>query len=1100
MKQFLQCLLPLLLITAASIPAQIIIDTTRIQCGSTLLFKNNLVQDIGMVGRLSQMTVSVPGHGSNTTSNSPPSGTYIIPVVFHVITDLNNPTIAPSYAQIQMQLASLNAAFSNNLPSLNNMPAGSRAVNTNIQFCFAKKIWVNSAQAAWPTSSVGVVYHTVTNTLTSNIDITNNTSLATLSALTNAQYPPSMYLNIWCVPNISTSGNTNVNAPPGVIGMGTFPWMTMPIDGIVMRNDCIGNNTYNSFPGTMFSYLDKGNILVHEAGHYLGLFHTFETIVNANAGTSGGAVGCYGLTNQTTDGDLIFDTPPTMINGQVQPGPYNTCNESYFPYGPGPGADVNDQLENFMSYSDDDYMNTFTNKQAERMWGALDNIWTTTFLNGQRANLVSSTNLTNTGVSITPACGPGLLTSAFTSSLIVASITCSSAAVKFLQPLLPGYLSATTHTWYFGDGTNSNAVNPVHNYNIAPCTFTVMLIVSNTIDIDTMTQQVNIPCGIPEIVDWSGKNNPVCLGTEQTIFINFPPYTAAAVITDGITSYVVQPDVMVGVWLYTFPFTFTITNSGTWSLSLGSCITSTSVASFTVVDCCSNLLYNGSMEAGPVGFTSQYTLTTNNYFGGNAAVGPPLGMFPPTLNQTGKQFMVDSYGITGCLDSNIHTLLVGYTVTGLQPSTNYYLAFKCGQSADSGYYICATKFNLKFYHNATQLLNKNIRPSNGPNPYSIVPGGTGKGWLQVYNFMVTTPSTINATTVFSLELYEVENRQGIGFDDVLDEFILSRMNGALSISPLTSTISSCPGSTVQLHTISNCSNIANYTLVWQPSANLSCSTCANPVASVSVTTVYTLIAIPPITIPPSPNIVFTNTVFTNGPMINITTMALPPCNSPSYSLTVTNALTATWQPGNITSLNIVVPAINPITYSVTTNMLSNQQTCISHTTIQLSIPVIPVITATSQKKVVCKGESVNLTGHGAISYTWSTLQTGSFVSVTPTQNNTTYTVIGADGSGCLSNVASVIVKISNCTSINEQETTQEFLTIFPNPNTGQFIVRSNTELKLNLFNSLGQMIRNFTLQDSNDYSFELTDLSNGIYFISGNKNNKSFIEKVVVIK
>ena len=48
--------------------------------------------------------------------------------------------------------------------------------------------------------------------------------------------------------------------------------------------------------------------------------------------------------------------------------------------------------------------------------------------------------------------------------------------------------------------------------------------------------------------------------------------------------------------------------------------------------------------------------------------------------------------------------------------------------------------------------------------------------------------------------------------------------------------------------------------MWQPQAGLSCSSCPNPIASPSITTVYTLLAVPPISSPPSPNIVVTTTV------------------------------------------------------------------------------------------------------------------------------------------------------------------------------------------------------------------------------------------------
>lgn len=1155
------------------------------KCGSNLLLLKNLGEDSSIAARLRGMQNVPKKYGANSVNSSQAAGPYIIPVVFHVITDLTNPTPAPSYARIQMQLASLNAAFSNSLNSINNVATGPRAANTSIQFCLAKKRWVGNQSLAWLTSSVGVVYHLVTNTLTSNIDITNNTSLATLAALTNAQYPPNMYLNIWCVPNISTSGNTNVNATPGVIGIGTFPWMTAPIDGIVMRNDCIGNNTYGNFPTGMFPPLDKGNILAHEVGHYLGLFHTFETIVGANVSSAGGAVGCYGLTAPTTDGDLVFDTPPTMINSQVPLGSYNTCNESYFPYGLTPGADVGDQIENFMSYSDDDYMNTFTTKQAERMWGALDNSWPTTFLSGQRTNLVSPANLVNTGVTLAPSCGPGFLNPNFNTKLIASALTCSTAPVQFFQPVMPGYLTATTHTWYFGDGQTSNALNPLHVYSIAPYNFTATLVVSDGTSISTRTLQVNIPTGVPEITDWTGRNTPVCRGSDQTIIIKFPPFIQTAVLTDGVTTYVVNSRVVVNQSVYHYPFTFTITSSGTWSLVLGSCATSSAVATFTVVDCCNNLVYNGDMEAGPVGYTSDYTLTTNNYSGGFAAISNMIGLFTVMTGTNNKQFMIDSWDpVNGCNNPSIRKLLLGQTITGLQPNADYYISYSSTECVDSVFWsACSVKYNLRFFcASAPGLLSENVIPCNDPPPGWVVPGGSGQIPLQTYCYKVTTPGSINATTVFSLELYEVDNRSPTGFDDVIDNLVVRRLNGAISLSPVSSTVAACSNATVQLNATSACSNIANYTLVWQPTAGLSCTNCPNPVATIGGgPVVYTLIAIPPITVPPTPNVVLTSTIFAPvqvsltpvvssviacpsgtvqlnafstctssgaytftwlppaglsctscpapvasvsvttvytliaspvvpgqsvsmtstvyamSPTVSINVATLVPCFPPTYSLSVNGAVSAVWQPVNTNSVSLIVSPLVPTTYSVTANLLLNQQLCPTQTVVSVTIPLQPSITASAQRTVICFGESVTLTGAGVSTYSWSGPQAGSTIAVSP-QQNTTYTVQGWDLNGCPSNTASVRINVVGCSRLFEIPREESLFLVSPNPNQGQFSIRAFAPVEIRLFSALGQLIGTYRAGQDNNYTLEITGISKGVYFISGISEAGSSMKKIVV--
>ncbi|MES2678495.1 MAG: T9SS type A sorting domain-containing protein [Bacteroidota bacterium] len=998
-------------------------------CASDLLMKKTLADNPGLedlINQINQTSGAKLPNSNNTISSAPPPVTpFIIPVVFHVINDPNNPTAKPSYAQIQMQLASLNAAFSNNLNTLNNVATGPRAVNTLIQFCLAKKIQVNNVPTAWPTSSVGVIYYSTTNTIITNVNINSSPSLQSLTNLTSANFPVNMYLNIYCVPNIATSGNTNINAMPSVIGIGTFPWMsTTPLSGIVMRNDVIGNNYYNNFTN-MFAPLDKGNILVHEAGHYLGLFHSFETIVNSAIGTTGGTAGCYGTTsgNATTDGDLIFDTPPTMINGQIAPGVYNTCNENYSPYGAGPGPNVSDQIENFMSYIDDDHMNTFSFNQAERMWGALGATWSTTFLNGQRASLVTSTNLTNTGVNTAPSCGPGLLNANFTTSLVTSAITCSTAGFQFFQPVLPGYLSATTHTWYFGDNTSSNAVNPFHVYNTPPTSFTVTLVVSNGTSTATSTLAINVPTGAPTIVGFSGKGKPVCRGTEQTIIIRFPPFILTAILTDGTNNYVVTNN-FVHNWnnptRYEFPYTFTITNSATYSLSMGSCNTSTAVASFTVVDCCNNLVNNGDLEQGiGGGITSGYNLTTGSFGGGNAAVNTVFGMFANCANLSGQCMMIDASSPYVCNGPAMKRLLFGQTLTGLLPNTNYYVAFKADESVDSLFFSCANKFNYKLWSTAPSavLLDVTCRPVNVPPAGLVVPNnpGTGQGVLQVFAFMVTTPGNINAATVFSLQLSEINNRQAGGFDYLFDNFIVARMGGAVSINPLTQTI--CPGGSTQLTAVSNCSNISGYSLVWQPPTSLSCSTCINPIASPSVTTVYTLIAIPPITVPPSQNVIVTTTVYVNASNIVITTTTLAPCFPASYSLTATGVPTATWQPGNIVASSIPVSPASPTTY--TASYFDPITGCLNVSTITIT-PPLPVSLAVGGNSVYCTNAGpavVTATAYPIGSSATFTWQPGSLSG--PVQNltplvNTIYT-ISATINGCpVPSVTFAVQTVTNC--------------------------------------------------------------------------------------
>lgn len=66
---------------------------------------------------------------------------------------------------------------------------------------------------------------------------------------------------------------------------------------------------------------------------------------------------------------------------------------------------------------------------------------------------------------------------------------------------------------------------------------------------------------------------------------------------------------------------------------------------------------------------------------------------------------------------------------------------------------------------------------------------------------------------------------------------------------------------------------------------------------------------------------------------------------------------------------------------------------------QILVRALPVITISASANPVCTGFSTTLTANGAITYTWSTTDVASSVSVSPTSFST-YTVTGTDNGGC----------------------------------------------------------------------------------------------------
>jgi hypothetical protein len=172
--------------------------------------------------------------------------------------------------------------------------------------------------------------------------------------------------------------------------------------------------------------------------------------------------------------------------------------------------------------------------------------------------------------------------------------------------------------------------------------------------------------------------------------------------------------------------------------------------------------------------------------------------------------------------------------------------------------------------------------------------------------------------------------------------------------------------------------------------------------------------------------------------------------------------------------------------------------CISSKTVGVSIYLNPTITAMATRSTICKNEMVDLVAQGGATYSWSTLQQGSLVSVQPPPTGqATYTVLGVDSAGC-KGTASVTVKIFACSGIGEiSGMGKSILEIFPNPNTGEFRIRSDQKIELTLTNAMGQEIRR-TRIDERETEVSFSDLPSGVYFISGRSGNQVVREKIVV--
>ncbi|MBL7932620.1 MAG: T9SS type A sorting domain-containing protein, partial [Bacteroidia bacterium] len=214
----------------------------------------------------------------------------------------------------------------------------------------------------------------------------------------------------------------------------------------------------------------------------------------------------------------------------------------------------------------------------------------------------------------------------------------------------------------------------------------------------------------------------------------------------------------------------------------------------------------------------------------------------------------------------------------------------------------------------------------------------------------------------------------------------------------------------------------------------------------------------------------------------------------------------TWSGPGIPNTQGQSVVVNPTAFTIYTltaksNTLANNGnlTCIESKTTSVGIFYNPTVTVAQARPFVCKGEPVNLIASGANTFTWNG---GAYsgATITVSHNNVgtvSYSVVGTDANGC-KNDTIFYLKINGCQGIEEFDGNTDMVRIYPNPNSGQFNIVSNRDVKVQLINELGQVIRHFELQSSNNFQVQVSDLAKGIYFIVDEKNKSLTGQKIIV--
>lgn len=214
------------------------------------------------------------------------------------------------------------------------------------------------------------------------------------------------------------------------------------------------------------------------------------------------------------------------------------------------------------------------------------------------------------------------------------------------------------------------------------------------------------------------------------------------------------------------------------------------------------------------------------------------------------------------------------------------------------------------------------------------------------------------------------------------------------------------------------------------------------------------------------------------------------CSGSAASLSVSGANSYSWSTGSFTTTTVVTPSIST-TYSV----IGATGTCADTSYFMVTVNPLPSLTITTSDNLLCVGKSATITSSGASSYTWHDGSNTAVIVVSPLRT-TNYTLTGMDSHGC-TNTLAITQSVSTCAHVDYLwEELTSLITILPNPNNGDFVIKTSKGVNIKISNSLGQIVSELELLEGEN-QFHLNEYNNGIYFVSFYANKQFKTLKII---
>ncbi len=407
-----------------------------------------------------QLEEQILAQNGNTSAAKPGALPYVLPLVVHIIHQNGAENISDD--QVFAAVEHLNQAFAHEgyYAQLGD------GVNTQIQFCLAKR------------DPDGQFTNGITRTnsaLTEMVIETDDQNIKDLS-----RWNTNDYVNVWIVKSITSQA-----VGSGVAGYANFASEHgQDFDGLVCEAQFFGASAATDA------------VFIHEIGHYLNLYHTFQG-------------GCPNTDCQAS-GDRVCDTPPDQATHTYCD--YNSCHtdaddsSANNPF----TSDVNDATENFMDYSPFQCYRSFTHGQGERMRFAIENI---------RNSLLASTGcLDACTIPITAAFSPS------------ASDILTGETVVFSNQTI----GATHFEWYLNGNLETTATNFSYQFSDTG-NFKVQLKGFNSDPTCFSTAQLNFAVKCNVIAAFSVDTTEITMGESLNFTNTSTGTTAFEWLIDGVS-------------------------------------------------------------------------------------------------------------------------------------------------------------------------------------------------------------------------------------------------------------------------------------------------------------------------------------------------------------------------------------------------------------------------------------------------------------------------------------------------------------------------------------------------------------------------------------